>query len=510
VFAPDPHAVAPQLHLAIGRVDVSWVALAVALGMALLLLVVRRLTHLREHKTGVAAVALLLLSFGLRVGTLLTEHLWPEVAEVLRFSSAILLTAGMSAAIGVLLFSALLERIGVYVPTILRGMLIALGFVIGVFALLRLRGADLFSLVTTSAVLTAVIGLSLQQPIANMFAGLSLQLDRTMRPGDWISVGEREGRIQYVSFRSTTLLTREGNMIYLPNRELIQAYVTNYTRPEPRWRSYVEVGFHYRHAPNEVRQALLDAVIGTPGVLAEPVPEVIVSSFAESAVRYQILFWLSDYMRRPQIEGEVNTRVWYAAQRAKLEIPFPMRNVLIHKGSEDGAADRALAERRRSLGRIELFSVLEPEDRDDLASRLHRHDFARGETIIEQGKPGDSLYLIAAGEVAVLLRAESSERKIATLHAGDFLGEASLLTGEPRSATCVAESDVVCHVVTHAVLEELLRRKPVLAERLSQALTLRQSELEAGREGLSAEALRSRREQTGKLLLDRIRAFFKL
>jgi small-conductance mechanosensitive channel/CRP-like cAMP-binding protein len=509
VQAP-PHEAVHDVHRVIASIDVSWLALAAALGMALVLLILRRVTKLRKTGRGRLAITLLLLSFLLRLTTLALDEAYPEVAGILRFTSATFLTAGMAGAIGIILFNLALEAININVPTILRGMLIGLGFLIAMFALMRLRGADLFSLVTTSAVLTAVIGLALQQPIGNMFAGLSLQMDATLRPGDWIEVGNREGRIQRVSFRSTTLLTREGNMVYLPNRELTQAFVVNYTRPEPKRRSHIEVGFHYRHAPNEVRQALLDAISGTPGVLTEPAAEVVVDHFAESAVYYRILFWVSDYVRLPQIEGEVRVRTWYAARRANLEIPYPMRNVLIHQVNEDGAEHRAIAERKRSLARVELFAVLEPEDRDELASRLSRHDFARGETIIEQGKPGDSLFLIAGGEVGVFLKAEGGERRLATLRAGDFVGEASLLTGEPRSATCVAESDVVCHVVTHAVLEELLHRKPALAEGLSQVLNLRQSALEAEREGLSAEALRARREQSGRQLLDRIRNFFKL
>jgi small-conductance mechanosensitive channel len=504
---------APGLtHDVLSRVDVSWLALWLALGTAVFMMIVRRLRG-TEHRTagGGAVVFMLLASFVVRLGMWPLEWLgYEQAASALRFASAVLLTAGMAGAIGVLLFEIILERLGVRIPTILRGILMMLGFVVAMFALMRLRGADLVSLVTTSAVLTAVIGLALQEPIANMFSGLAVQIDQTLRPGDWIGIGDREGRIQRVSFRSTTLLTRDGNLVYLPNRQLVQSQVVNFTRPYPHRRVVVELGFHLRHSPSEVRDVLLEAIAGVPGVLTEPAPEVVLGSFEDSAMHYQLYFWLKDFERAPQIEGAVRSRIWYAARRARLEVPFPTRTVLMHQAGELEARHEG-DDRKQALRKVEILSVLDDDDLTRLAERLDRHEYARGETLIAQGEAGDSLYLIASGEVAVTLAGEhGAQVRLATLGAGDFVGEASLMTGEPRSATCVAETDVVCHVVTHAVLEELLRKKPELAERLSQVLSTRQTALEAERDGLSAEAARARRAETGGVLLSKIRAFFGL
>jgi small-conductance mechanosensitive channel len=92
---------------------------------------------------------------------------------------------------------------------------------------------------------------------------------------------------------------------------------------------WVKVGFHYRHPPDEVERILLDAVRGTPEVRAEPAPDCVLLDFAESAITYGVRYWISDYARHAAIESEVRTRIWYAARRGGLEIPFPIRTILM-------------------------------------------------------------------------------------------------------------------------------------------------------------------------------------
>ena len=90
---------------------------------------------------------------------------------------------------------------------------------------LRLAGIDVLPLLTTSAVLTAVIGLALQSTIANLFGGLSLQLDRTLGQGDWIETGSHSGRIVEIGWRSTRLVTQDGDTLFLPNSQLVTGEV---------------------------------------------------------------------------------------------------------------------------------------------------------------------------------------------------------------------------------------------------------------------------------------------
>src|SRR6185436_12286992 len=110
---------------------------------------------------------------------------------------------------------------------------------------------------------------------------------------------------------------------------------------------------------------------------------------------------------------------------------------------------------------------LDPGDRELLAQSMRLVRFGAGEPIIRQGEPGDSLFIIIRGDVLVSLSASGIDQSVTTLRPGDVFGEMSLLTGEPRSATCSARSDVVGYVVDHRALKPLLSQRPQLAEHLS-------------------------------------------
>src|SRR6185436_9283966 len=97
--------------------------------------------------------------------------------------------------------------------------------------------------------------------------------------------------------------------------------------------------------------------------------------------------------------------------------------------------------------------------------------------LVKQGDAGDSLFLIASGEIGVVLAVDGVERQVATLRSGDVLGELSLMTGENRTATCVALRDTEAHEISHSLFEHLLKSKPMLAETFSAILTDRQGAL---------------------------------
>jgi CRP-like cAMP-binding protein len=248
-------------------------------------------------------------------------------------------------------------------------------------------------------------------------------------------------------------------------------------------------------------------------VLPNPAPDVVVDDFGESAVVYGLRYWITDIGREDVIEGEVRTRIWYAAQRARLEIPFPIRNVYMTQVTDEQLTreqEMEFLERLAALSRIDLFAPLEPHDRETLAKGMRQVSFARGEEIIRQGDPGDSLYLIHEGQVAVRLNVEGVEREVATLDAGKFFGEMSLLTGEPRRATCAAKNDVQCYVVDQRAFRLILDAKPRIAEEISTLLGTRQSALDAEREGLSNEARARRAADASSRVLTKIRDFFHL
>ena len=488
-----------------------WMGLGTTVGALLAVLVLRRLVAGDERPRGSATLVLLSAGLVLCVFRLLFAvtgaHL-SAAGRVLGVLTTFFVALGAVNTAVLFVFEVVPARTGLRLPIILRDLIQMVSFVVILFGSLSQSGlANFVSFITTSAVLTAVVGLALQNTIANLFAGIVMHMDGAIGAGDWVQLGQRVGRITQIRWRSTILRTTDGDNLIVPNGQFTQQDVYNYSRPTPRHRRSVQVSFGYQHPPNEVRQILVAAARGAPGVLPDPAPDSFLADFGDSGVLYKVRFWIDEFPRRNEVEGEVRSRIWYAARRAGLEIPFPTRTV--HMVGAGAMPEGSLAERAAALRQIDLFATLEPTELELLARGARPVRFAVGEPIIRQGEGGDSLFIIAAGEVLVSLGQGGVNQTVTTLRAGDFFGEMSLVTGEPRSATCSARSDVLCYVIDHDALRTLLAERPQLAEHLSSLLAARQAALEKKGGELSARAAAATAEHK-KRLLARIRNFFDL
>jgi small-conductance mechanosensitive channel/CRP-like cAMP-binding protein len=483
----------------------SWMQVGAAvLGLVLALFLGLR-THEREQRRRIQITGLMLvLSVVLHVvGVSVDLMVKGDSERMLNGAAVLLLAFGLTGLTSLLLFDVAFRK-RFTVPTFLRDLIQAGAFFIILLVVLRRSGVNLLSLVTTSAVLTAVIGLALQNTIANMFAGLSLQLDHTLNEGDWIQMGNRIGRITHIKWRSTFLVTRDGNNVILPNSELLRQEVLNFSKPSSVHRSQVHVSFHYRHPPREVARILVGALRGYPPILATPEPDCLPIEFGESAIQYALRYWTDNIADDIIIEGEVRTRIWYAAQRAGLEIPFPIRTVHQVQLSTDADAEARRLARIDALGRIDIFSKLEAAELQLLADCMRRHAFTRGEVILHEGDVGDSLYIVHHGDVSVTIGKGGSE--VARIGPGDFFGEMSLMTGEPRSATCRALGEVECWVIDRDGLRGILAQKPKVAEDISGILASRMMALDGKRARTPAPVA----AVPDPGILKRIRAFFSL
>jgi small-conductance mechanosensitive channel/CRP-like cAMP-binding protein len=495
-------------------VQVSWTGFAVTIGGLIAVLFARRLLQADQAKRGRGALLLLTVALLARLIAIPLEYFEAlTVAGFLNFLTVLFTAFGLTGLIAMLLFDIAARRVNLRLNPVLHGVLEAIAYIVTGFVVLKSSGVNLLSLLTTSAVLTAIIGFALQGTIANLFAGVSLQMDRTIGVDDWIQVGDYIGRVTKIKWRSTFMVTRDGDNVILPNATLLTTEVLNYSKPSRQHRQSVDIGLAYRHPPNLCKQILVDAVRGSPGILPTHPVDVLVREFGDSAITYSVRYWIDDIEQEHEIDSEVRTRIWYATQRASIDIPFPIRTVYMNQVSDEAATreqEREHGERLQVLKRIEIFSSLDDEERELLASGIRSVTFAVGEAIIRQGDPGDSLYVIKQGEVAIRVAVDGQTREVAKLKTGDFFGEMSLMTGEPRRATVAALGDVICYVVDHAAFQRIIETRPEIVEQVSQALARRQTELEAQRENLSAEARARRAAEANTKLLAKIRDFFNL
>jgi len=200
---------------------------------------------------------------------------------------------------------------------------------------------DIGPLLATSAITSLVVGLALQPILGNFFAGLVISLERPFRLNDWIRVGEHEGRVVAITWRTTHLRTRENDNVVVPNSKIADERVLNYYYPHPMHMERVRVGADYRVPPHSVRRALLDCAAGVPGTLEKPTPDVYLVSFDDSAITYELRVYIEDVAQSPRIASELRTRIWEEFHREGIAIPFPIRTLEIAPRVRPGAAATA-------------------------------------------------------------------------------------------------------------------------------------------------------------------------
>lgn len=391
------------------------------------------------------------------------------------------------------------------VPSLLRNIIRFVFLLIIIFAILRFGlEVDISPLLASTALLTAVIGFALQGVLGNLLAGMSLHLTRSVVPGDWVSVGEWEGKVLQTNWRETRLRTMGGHTIVVPNSTVASTIVHNLTKPTPVRRHEVNVGASYSDAPGEVIEALVKAALNVPLVLRKPKPSAYVTEFKDYGINYVLRYWSKQYQDRVPIDGDVGRMIWYEFKRRGIEIPFPMSDKLLNDfmavvyrqrrlPPEDGELER----RARVLAATDLMTtylvdeekrpLLGEDDIRKIAGSLRFARYTDGEVLFRQGDGGESCFIVTRGRLQV--RIEDQENLPAheiEVGEGDLVGEMSLLTGLPRTATITASGEVELLVVTSEAFARLLALREEIPERLADLAAERAAKNVAALERLKA------------------------
>jgi small-conductance mechanosensitive channel/CRP-like cAMP-binding protein len=352
-------------------------------------------------------------------------------------------------------------------------------------AVLHEAGVSTPALLTGSALVTAGLSIALRDTLGNLAAGLTLQMKHPFEVGDWIQFDDKPhhiGRVTEINWRETRIVTLDEAEVILPNGQLANAWIRNFTKPEPWSRRSLYVVAPYDVPPNRIQKIILDAIADGLGVMREPPPSVVTNAFTDRGVEYWVRFFTTEFGRRDRVDGEVRDRIWYALARHGIEIPVATHAVRVAQmpTPEPEPREAALTRRMRLLERIDVFGVLPEPLLRQLAGLAREQVFGRGEVILRQGDPGESLYLIERGEVVVTAAANGQlPVEISRLGPIAFFGEMSLLTGAARAATVTAGSECLLLSVDKPAFEAVLRQSPDLAEGIGRVLTQRREFLAA-------------------------------
>src|SRR6185295_14947369 len=243
---------------------------------------------------------------------------------------------------------------------------------------------DIGAIMTTSAILSVVVGLALQESLSNVFAGIMLTIDRPFKAGDWVEVDGKEGKVLDANWRSTRILTRDDDIIYVPNSTMAKGNIINLTDPTPEHLCKKRIGIEYGAPPNKVRNVLVEVMGHVDGVIPTPAPDVFLVDYGDSAVTYELRYWIVDYDRRTRIDAEILRAVWYRLKREGIQIPYPIRDVYLHRAKPESRPDEIIG----LLKKVDILQPLKEEELTMLAEDLSHHLYGRGEAVCKQGDPG--------------------------------------------------------------------------------------------------------------------------
>ncbi len=417
---------------------------------------------------------------------------------------------------GMLVFRVVLPAARLSTPSILEDILVIIGYLIWGMVRLRYAGMDLSGIVTTSAVITAVIAFSMQDTLGNILGGLALELDNSIQIGDWIKVDDVSGKVVDIRWRSTSIETRNWETVVIPNSVLMKSKfsVLGKRAGQPElWRRWVWFNVDYNIPPARVIEIVEKAIQSADiqRVARSPLPNCVMMDFDKSAARYAVRYWLTDLAVDDPTDSAVRTHIYAALQRAGIRLPVPEGNIHIFKEDEkhdEIRLSREITRRVKTLRKVDLFRSFSDEELDTVASRLIYAPFVKGDIMTRQGAVAHWLYILTEGEAEVVLESGGGNKTLSTIHAGSFFGEMGMMTGAPRTTTVTAKTDVECYRLDKESFESIIKSRPAIAEEITQILVARQAELHSARDGIAAA--QPPRTQSQSEILNKIINFFGL
>jgi MscS family membrane protein len=206
-----------------------------------------------------------------------------------------------------------------------------ISIVIGTIALVTIteRYTDVSAMLATLGVGSLAIALAAQNSLEDIFSGFMIMADRPFRVGDRIEIQDIQtwGDVMDIGLRSTRVRTRDNRTVVVPNGLIGKSMIVNHSYPDSQYRIQIELGLSYGTDIETARKVIVDAVREVDGVLDNHPVEALFLQFGDSALEFRVRWWLESYVDTRQMFDRVNTAIYQALADAKIEIPFPQREV---------------------------------------------------------------------------------------------------------------------------------------------------------------------------------------
>jgi small-conductance mechanosensitive channel len=398
-----------------------------------------------------------------------------------------------------LIWDLFLDRyLGITLPQLIKDFVGILLYFCAVLIIIRyVFGESITALLAASGVMGLVIGMAVQNIISDVFSGITLNFDRNFHIGDRVNLHDinKFGKISEITWRSTRLITEGTGLLIIPNSTIAGMTFTN-TSHHKIIHAELKITLDSNIPAEKALNILTAALRSTEGILTRPYATVRVSRFDLDGIIYKMDYWLdSTKSSNASIRHDVLMRVITHFQIAGFRL-------------DEGKYKLNLVS---ILEHCSLFKDSLPAEKTMIAENMHRVLVKSGDSIFQEGEEGDSMFIVVEGLVGMYIQKpnQPSRLRVAYLSAGQFFGEMSLLSGEPRSVTVIAKTDCLLYEIKKPIILELLSKRPALAKQLSE--TLIKNKMANEKIGI-VDVEQSQNQQTGAIeaLYHRIKGFFKL
>jgi small-conductance mechanosensitive channel/CRP-like cAMP-binding protein len=353
--------------------------------------------------------------------------------------------------------------------------------------------------VATSGILAIVLGLALQNTLADVFAGIAVGIEAPFGVDDRIEIGDRlEGQVVQVNWRSTRIQTDGDDIAIIPNSLIAKAEIINRSFPSQRRAASVELPCPVGATPERVIEVLLHATMLCPDILQAPAATAVLTELGSEQNVYRISFIVESTERLRSTKDTLLR----AARRQLLYAGLLDKNTESDAIKVDAAG--AAPTTRRLLGDLVLFEALAERWIDDLTKSLELHRLEPEEKLFTEGTSDASLYVVVFGVLEVSRQVGEVTETIGNIGAGEYIGEIGMLTGAPHVATAIARTHCLVYRLPREAIAPLLSENAELASAFDKSI---RRGLEIVHRSVAARAAPSIGAK-GQLLL-RIRSFFR-
>jgi len=205
--------------------------------------------------------------------------------------------------------------------------------IVAVAVALSAVGINLSALAVFSGAVGVGIGIGLQKIVANFISGIILLADKSVKPGDLVTIGDSSGRISAMKTRYISVAAGDGREFLIPNEDLVTQKVTNWTYTDKNTLVKVNFGTNYESDPRQVCRLAAEIAGAVPRAIKSRTPNCILTEFAETGMKFSLTFWIADPDGMDNVKSDVMLSLWETFKREGIRVPYPVRELRVRGGT---------------------------------------------------------------------------------------------------------------------------------------------------------------------------------